>query len=213
MEITFVGHACFLIRFDTGLTVCFDPYKPGSVPGLSDANVSADEVYCSHSHRDHCDYESVGKPFDPYEGPAPEVKIIRTFHDEVQGAKRGRNNVTKVTSGNETVVHMGDIGCDLTDEQIEEIKGCDLLLIPVGGFYTIDCRKAHDMVGQIDPKVVIPMHYRSKLFGYDEISGREEFVELIGNDEDREIISRRFICDELPKVKSLLLMEPLKFLR
>ena len=69
------------------------------------------------------------------------------------------------------------------------------------------------MVGQIDPKVVIPMHYRSKLFGYDEISGREEFVELIGNDEDREIISRRFICDELPKVKSLLLMEPLKILR
>ena len=179
MEITFVGHACFLIRFDTGLTVCFDPYKPGSVPGLSDANVSADEVYCSHSHRDHCDYESVGKPFDPYEGPAPEVKIIKTFHDEVQGAKRGRNNVTKVTSGNETVVHMGDIGCDLTDEQIEEIKGCDLLLIPVGGFYTIDCRKAHDMVGQIDPKVVIPMHYRSKLFGYDEISGREEFVEIL----------------------------------
>ena len=213
MEITYVGHACFLIRFDTGLTVCFDPYKSSSVPGLSDANVSADEVYCSHSHRDHCAFESVSRPFDPYEGPEPEVTVIKTFHDEVQGAKRGRNNITKVKSGDETVVHMGDIGCDLTEEQLAEIKGCDLLLIPVGGFYTIDCKQAHDMVGQIDPKVVIPMHYRSKKFGYDQISGREEFVELIGNDEDREIISRRFIAEELPKVRALLLMEPLKILR
>ena len=213
MEITYVGHACFVIRFDTGLTVCFDPYSPGSVPGLSDANVSADEVFCSHSHKDHSDFESVGKPFDPYTGPEPEVTVIKTFHDDVQGAKRGRNNITKVKSGDETVVHMGDIGCDLTDEQIDQIKRCDLLMIPVGGFFTIDCKKAHDMTNLIDPKVVIPMHYSSKRFGYDQISGREEFVELIGNDEDREIISRRFVAEELPKVRALLLMEPLKILR
>ena len=113
MEITYIGHACFVIRFDTGLTVCFDPYSHGSVPGLSDANASADEVFCSHSHKDHSDFESVGKPFDPYTGPEPEVTVIKTFHDDVQGAKRGRNNITKVKSGDETVVHMGDIGCDL----------------------------------------------------------------------------------------------------
>ncbi len=213
MEITYVGHACFVIRFDTGLTVCFDPYAHGSVPGLSDANACADEVFCSHSHKDHSDFESVGKPFEPYTGPAPEVTVIKTFHDDVQGAKRGRNNITKVRSGDETVVHMGDIGCDLTDEQIAEIKGCDLLMIPVGGFFTIDCKKAHDMTNLIDPKVVIPMHYSSKRFGYEQISGREEFVELIGNDEDREIISRRFVAEELPKVRALLLMEPLKILR
>ena len=84
---------------------------------------------------------------------------------------------------------------------------------PVGGFFTIDCKKAHDMTNLIDPKVVIPMHYSSKRFGYEQISGREEFVELIGNDEDREIISRRFVAEELPKVRALLLMEPLKILR
>ena len=193
MEVTYIGHACFVIRFDTGLTVCFDPYAHGSVPGLSDANACADEVFCSHSHKDHSDFESVGKPFEPYTGPAPEVTVIKTFHDDVQGAKRGRNNITKVRSGDETVVHMGDIGCDLTDEQI--------------------CKKAHDMTNLIDPKVVIPMHYSSKRFGYEQISGREEFVELIGNDEDREIISRRFVAEELPKVRALLLMEPLKILR
>ncbi len=213
MEVTFVGHACFLIRFDTGLTVCFDPYSHGSVPGLSDANVSADEVFCSHSHKDHSDFESVGKPFEPYTGSEPEVTVIRTFHDDVQGAKRGRNNITKVRSGDETVVHMGDIGCDLTGDQIAVIKGCDLLMIPVGGYYTIGCQKAFEMVGQIDPKVVIPMHYKSKKFGYDVLSGREEFVELIGNEGEREIVSRRFTAEELPKEKSLLLMEPLRILK
>ena len=213
MEVTFVGHACFLIRFDTGLTVCFDPYKSGYVPGLSDVNVQADEVFCSHSHADHNDFESVGTPFDPYKGPAPEVEVIKTFHDDEGGAKRGRNNITKVTSGSENVVHMGDIGCDLTEDQLSVIRGCDLLLIPVGGYYTIDSQKAFEMVGRIDPKVVIPMHYKSRKFGYDVLSGREEFVELIGNEGEREIISRRFTVEELPKVKSLLLMEPLRILK
>lgn len=210
MEVNYIGHACFVIRFDTGLTVCFDPYKSGSVPGLSDANACADEVYCSHSHADHADYESVREPIDRYTGEAPQIEVIKSFHDECEGAKRGRNNITKVTSGGETVVHMGDIGCDLTSDQLEIIKGCDLLMIPVGGFFTIDCKQANEMVKLIDPKVVIPMHYRSKKFGYDMISGREEFVELIGNDGDREIVSRKGIVDELPDVKSLLLMEPLR---
>ncbi|MBQ5489861.1 MAG: MBL fold metallo-hydrolase, partial [Oscillospiraceae bacterium] len=98
-------------------------------------------------------------------------------------------------------------------DQIAAIKGCDLLMIPVGGYYTIGCQKAFEMVGQIDPKVVIPMHYKSKKFGYDVLSGREEFVELIGNEGEREIVSRRFTAEELPKEKSLLLMEPLRILK
>ena len=62
MEITFIGHACFVVKFATGLTVCFDPYESGYVPGLADPDVAADEVFCSHSHRDHCDFASVRKP-------------------------------------------------------------------------------------------------------------------------------------------------------
>ena len=215
MEITYIGHACFLIKLTTGYSICFDPYAKGYVPGLADTDVKAVTVNCSHTHADHYAYEEVGDTDIPYEGALPQFEYIDSFHDEVLGAKRGKNKITVLTSpeDNVKIVHMGDIGCDLTDEQLAEIKGCDLLLIPVGGFYTIDCRQAHDMVGQIDPKVVIPMHYRSRKFGYDQISGREEFVELIGNDEDREIISRRFICEELPKVRALLLMEPLKILR
>lgn len=212
MEITYIGHACFLVKFSTGLSVCFDPYSHGSVPGLADAKVTADEVYCSHTHADHNDYGSVGSPEKRYDGPAPEVEVIKTFHDDEGGVKRGRNNITLVRSGNETAVHMGDIGCDLTPEQVNIIKGCDLLMIPVGGFFTVDCKKAFEMCVQIDPKAVIPMHFSGKSFGYDVISGREEFVELIEAKGDRAVISAGSSLSELPEEKSLLLMDPLRVL-
>lgn len=212
MEVTYIGHACFVVKFSTGLSVCFDPYATGSVPGLSDADVIADEVFCSHSHADHNARGAVGKPEVRYDGPAPEVKIISSFHDEVRGAKRGTNNITKITSGNETVVHMGDIGCELTDAQLAEIKGCDLLLIPVGGFFTVGCREAFELCRQISPKAVVPMHFRGDTFGYDVISGREEFVELVRNSGDRKIINAGSVFGDIPDESSLLLMEPLRIL-
>jgi len=212
VDIVYVGHSCFLIRFDTGLSVCFDPYKSGSVPGLTDTNVVADEVICSHSHDDHNDYESVSPPDIPYAGTEPEIEVIKTFHDDVQGAARGRNNITIVKSGREKAVHMGDIGCDLTEEQLDRLRGCDLLMIPVGGFYTINCRQAFRMCSMIDPRAVIPMHYKGKNFGYDVISGREEFVALFEEEGERRIFRAGRHLDSLPEGKSLLLMEPLRIL-
>ena len=212
MDVIFVGHACFIVKFDTGYTVCFDPYKEGSVPGLTAANVVAHEVYCSHSHQDHSDFASVTAPDLPYRGPEPETEILKTFHDDVQGAARGRNNITIVEVRKEKAVHMGDIGCDLTEEQIDRIRGCDLLMIPVGGFFTINCRQAYRMVKQLQPKAVVPMHYRGKSFGYDLISGREEFVELFEKDGDRQIINAGRHIENLPEGKSVLLMEPLRIL-
>ena len=210
MEITFIGHACFVVKFATGLTVCFDPYESGYVPGLADPDVAADEVFCSHSHRDHSDFESVRKPEEPYYGTEPEVDILRTFHDDVQGAARGRNNITIVKSGGEKIVHMGDIGCDLSEEQLDRIRGCDLLMIPVGGFYTINCRQAYRMCEQIDPKAVVPMHFRGATFGYDRISGREEFVKLCEDDGKREIVKAGSFVGSLPDGKTLLVMDPLR---
>ena len=212
MEVVYVGHACFLIKFDSGLSVCFDPYKEGSVPGLAAHNVVAHEVFCSHSHDDHNDFESVRAPEFPYKGSEPQVDILRTFHDDVQGAARGRNNITIVKSGSEKVVHMGDIGCGLNNEQLDRIKGCDLLMIPVGGFFTIGCKEAFDLCQKIDPKVVVPMHYRGETFGYDVISGREEFVELVRNAGGRAIVNGGNSVDTLPEEKSLLLLDPLRIL-
>lgn len=212
MEVIYVGHACFLITFNSGLTVCFDPYKEGSVPGLAPHDVVAHEVFCSHSHDDHNDFESVRAPEMPYRGSEPVVDILRTFHDDVQGAARGRNNITIVKSGDEKAVHMGDIGCDLNNEQLDRIKGCDLLMIPVGGFFTINCRQAYRMLEQISPKAVIPMHYRGKTFGYDAISGREEFVDLVSEAGNRRIINAGRHLESIPEEKSLILMEPLRIL-
>ena len=210
MDITYIGHACFLIKFATGLTVCFDPYKKGSVPGLAEPDVKADEVFCSHSHDDHSDFNSVLPPEEPYAGSEPQVETIRTFHDDVQGAARGRNNITIVKSGKDKVVHMGDIGCEITDEQLDRIKGCDLLLIPVGGFFTINCRQAYRMLCQIDPKAVVPMHFRGETFGYDVISGREEFVRLVKDAGDRRIVNGGSHIGSLPDGKTLILMDPLR---
>ena len=212
MDITFIGHACFLIKFDTGLTVCFDPYKDGSVPGLGPANVEAHEVFCSHSHNDHNDFESVMSPEEPYIGREPEIDIIKTFHDDVQGAARGRNNITIVKVGGEKVVHMGDIGCDITEEQLDRMRGADLLLIPVGGFYTINCRMAFQMTNRINPKAVVPMHFSGDTFGYSQISRRDEFVNLVEDAGDRKIINGGSHIGHLPDDKSLVIMEPLRIL-
>ncbi len=212
MEVTYIGHACFVIRFSTGLSVCFDPYSKGSVPGLSDCNAVADEVFCSHTHGDHNDSASVGSPDEAYSGPAPVVEIIESYHDEVQGAKRGKNNITIIKCGGKTAVHMGDIGCELSDSQIEKLKGCDLLMIPVGGFFTINCKEAFELCGKIDPKVVVPMHFSGESFGYDQISGREEFVELIENAGGRAVINGGSSVSALPEEKSLLLLDPLRIL-
>ena len=138
------------------------------------------------------------------------MDILRTFHDDVQGAARGRNNITIVKSGGEKIVHMGDIGCDLSEEQLDRIRGCDLLMIPVGGFYTINCRQAYRMCEQIDPKAVVPMHFRGATFGYDRISGREEFVKLYEDDGKREIVKAGSFVGSLPDGKTLLVMDPLR---
>ena len=212
MEITYVGHACFLIKLSTGYSVCFDPYAHGSVPGLSDIDIAADTVNCSHTHMDHYALDEVGDPETPYNGELPEFEYIDTFHDEVRGAKRGKNTITIMKADGRIAVHMGDIGCELTEEQLAKIKGCDLLMIPVGGFYTIDCKTAFKLVRQIDPKVVIPMHYSGEGFGYDVISGREEFVRLIEQNGDRKVIKGGTGVSELPAERSLLLLDPLRIL-
>ena len=212
MEVTYIGHACFLIKLSTGYSICFDPYASGSVPGLSDIAVTADSVNCSHKHADHYGYAEVLSPDEPYSGELPEIEYIQSFHDEVQGAKRGTNTITIVNSAsdNAKIVHMGDIGCDLTSDQLARLKGCDLLMIPVGGFYTIDSKKAFEITSLIDPKVVIPMHFRGRSFGYDVISGREEFVDLIKARADRAVVDAESHIEALPVEKTLLLMDPLR---
>ena len=176
MKITYLGHSCF--KFEkNGFAMIIDPYKAGSVPGYAPLKENANQVLSSHKHGDHFGLSEVKLAVTRADTPFM-ISFIETFHDDKNGALRGCNNVIIVDVDGLRLVHMGDIGCELSDEDIEKIKDCDVLMIPVGGYYTIDAKQAKEYVDKIAPKITIPMHYRGKGFGYDEIGTVDEFTKL-----------------------------------
>ena len=155
MKLIWNGHSCFTLATEAG-TLVIDPYEDGSVPGLSPLHLEADAVYCSHEHRDHGNRAAValsGKPC------AVEVEELATWHDEVQGAKRGPNTMRIFSAEGLRVAHLGALGCGLTPEQAEALSGLAV-------------------VDQLKPRVVVPMHYRGKDFGYEVIGPVEDFLAL-----------------------------------
>ena len=174
MRLIWNGHSCFTLE-TAGGTVVVDPYLDGSVPGLAPIRLRADAVYCSHDHRDHGARELVALT-----GEKPDVAMetIHTWHDDQQGAQRGPNTIHIFQAEGLRVAHLGDLGCELEPEQLEVLKGLDALMIPVGGFYTIDAKQAKALIDQIQPRVTLPMHYRGEAFGYDVIGTLDEFTDL-----------------------------------
>lgn len=172
MTITWLGHSCFAVE-SGGYTLVLDPYFVPNYPAL---HTSANEVLCSHGHRDHAFTEAVtlreggASPFT--------VERIAAFHDEVQGAKRGENSIHSLSAEGLRIVHLGDLGHELTDEQLAPLRGCDLLLIPVGGYYTIDAATAKRVADAIGARVTVPMHYRHGAYGYAEIATLDDFLAL-----------------------------------
>lgn len=174
MKISYLGHSCFAIEED-GYRIIFDPYKNGTVPGCGDLDEEADLVICSHGHDDHNAEELIRKRTGV---PCPfALTTIHSMHDDHGGKLRGTNDIT-IVRGKMSAAHMGDIGCDLTDEQYDLLKGVDVLMIPVGGFFTIDAVTAAKMADRIGARVTIPMHYRGKGFGYPVIGKVDKFTKL-----------------------------------
>lgn len=174
MKLTWYGHSCFKLDCEDG-SIVFDPYKKDSVPGLILPELQANLVLCSHEHDDHSGKECVEIVGD---STKLNVEKISTFHDNQQGKLRGRNIVHIVNTEGMRIVHLGDIGCMF---DISTIEYCDVLMIPVGGYYTIDARQALDLIGRIQPRIVIPMHYRTDAFGYDVISTIDKFISNVEN--------------------------------
>ena len=171
MIITWLGHASFLLE-SGGYRVVLDPCK--GVPGVNDTACEAEAVYCSHGHFDHCYTDEIrrteGKP-SPFT-----VKEIAAFHDEENGAKRGTNTIRLLTAEGVTVAHMGDLGHQLSEAQLSAMGTVDLLLLPVGGTYTVDSAGAKAVCDAVKPRVVIPMHYRRGDMGFDVLQTAEEFT-------------------------------------
>lgn len=180
MKITWIGHSCVKVEKD-GYSVVIDPYEDGSVPGLLPVKEQASAVLCSHEHGDHNHREGV-KLVESLAKPL-QISMIDTYHDDAKGAMRGPNKIHILTDGTERIAHLGDLGCMLDESQVEMLKNVDVLLIPVGGYYTIDAKQACELCEKIAPKLIIPMHYRDDElgFGYDVIATKDEFIKLMGH--------------------------------
>jgi L-ascorbate metabolism protein UlaG (beta-lactamase superfamily) len=162
MEITWLGHACFRLR-GKEVTVITDPYGPQI--GYTLGRVSAQIVTVSHDHAGHNNAAAVGG--DPYvvRGPGEYevqdvlITAVAAYHDAERGKVLGRNTIYLLHIDDLAVCHLGDLGHLLTDNQREEIGDVDVLLVPVGGKNTINAAQATEVISQVDPRVVIPMHY------------------------------------------------------
>lgn len=166
MKIHYLGHSCFRLISDLGTTVLCDPFDSDYV-GLTMPEVRCDLVTVSHHHRDHDCCDSVSGSFAEADGVTSfaaddiAVESIETYHDEKQGKLRGKNFVFRFVIDGLKVVHMGDIGC--RDEKVIKFaEKCDVLLIPVGGVYTVNAEEAKRYVDDIRPNYVIPMHYETE---------------------------------------------------
>ena len=172
MRIEYLGHSCF--RLDESLVV--DPYKDGSVPGLSPLRTTAQKVICSHGHADHSGMECIKVVDGECEF---EILEVPSWHDDQQGALRGANTIFVITKNGEKLVHLGDLGHFPNEDQLNKILGADYLLVPVGGYYTIDAEMAAKICEAVKPKWIIPMHYRTENSGYVELATVDGFVKLV----------------------------------
>ena len=175
VTITWHGHACFKIECG-GHSIVMDPYR--GVDGYPELHLSAGAVMASHTqHDDHSAFDLVNIVEE--EGDSPfRTETIACFHDDEGGSLRGENKITIIEAAGKRIAHMGDLGHMLSEEQLDAVGKCDVMLIPVGGYFTIDAKGAKEIVDAADPVVVIPMHYRSGSYGYDVIAEPDEVLSL-----------------------------------
>lgn len=167
MKLQWLGHSCFALTLDDGRVVVTDPYD--ETVGYPPLKVKADIALSSHGHFDHNyfaalegDPEIIDKP-GSYERGGVKITGVHSFHDEVQGAKRGDNVIFAVEAGGGKVVHLGDLGhLPDTAEQKAILEGVDVLLIPIGGTFTITTPEAVALIETYKPRAAIAMHYKNR---------------------------------------------------
>lgn len=192
MDITYFGHSCFKLRGKTG-TVVTDPFDKSV--GLPMPKLTADIVTISHHHHDHDHYSIVGEtmrkkhPFvidSPGEYELFDISIfgIPSFHDTENGERRGGNMISIIHLDALNVVHLGDLGHELADRELERLGVVDVLLLPVGGFFTVGAKEANRLVEAIEPSIVIPMHYKTEKHSsaFSSLSPVDDFLKEMGKE-------------------------------
>lgn len=220
LTIRWCGQACFVLEGE-GFRVVMDPVPP--TMGYPPVQVEAQLVTVSHEHFDHNHVASVtGSPevlrgltdggtgwarIDQQVGPV-HVRTVPSYHDDAQGARRGRNAIFVLEWQGLRLAHLGDLGHRLDEEAIRAIGPVDVVMVPVGGFYTIDAAAATDVVTSLRPSIVIPMHYRTPALGDRlPIATADAFLE--GKPVARPLGNQVTIsADRLPASQEIWLLEP-----
>ena len=189
MVIEWFGQACVEVRTKPGpngeVTVVFDPFDPKQL-GLPLPKLTADILAVTHGHFDHNYTEGVGGEYTLIDGPG-EYEVKQTFlygipgyHDAQGGKERGALTMYLLESEGISLAHLSDIGQkELTSEQLELLEGVDVLFVPVGGTYTVDAKQAHELVSQIEPRIVIPMHFQLPGMKV-KLDGVDKFIKEMG---------------------------------
>ena len=183
MIFTCIGHAKFLIELDNGMRIVTDPYD--GTCGYPVTPVPADVVLVSHGHHDHNAVETIpGKPrvidcAGEYDlGDGVRITAVEAFHDDAEGAKRGRTLMFRIRAEGLSAVHLGDLGHIPTPAQRMQLGPADVLMTPVGGFYTIDAAQARETAALMQARVILPMHYRTRANADWPIAPVEDFLAL-----------------------------------
>lgn len=186
MEIKWLGHSSFLLTDSNGRRLLTDPFD--HTVGYPLFQGDCDVVTVSHQHFDHNYTEKVKDTakiinkvgfFQPCDIP---ITGIPSFHDDVEGAKRGENIIYVIEMDGYRICHLGDLGHMLTENDIEKLGKIDILLIPVGGNFTIDGKKAAELAVKIDPHIIIPMHFKTPKLSFP-LDGVETFLKYMKNGE------------------------------
>jgi L-ascorbate metabolism protein UlaG (beta-lactamase superfamily) len=213
MKVKYLGHATFVITSNRGVKIITDPYETGPDLTYGEITESADIVTVSHGHHDHNNVAAVkGNPEVVSRAGRSVVKGIEfngvaSYHDEAGGRLRGGNIIFCFEVDGVRVCHLGDLGHRLDDKQLKELGSVDVLLIPVGGNYTVDAKVATEVCNQLKPRVVIPMHYRTEK-GLAGISGVEGFLSGKANVSRPGSSQAEFKPGELPATGQIIVLKP-----
>ncbi len=211
MKVKWLGHAAFLITADDGTRILTDPF--GEYPGLRYEPIreAADVLLLSHDHGDHCGAKVGGTPTIVKKAGVTKVggtefRGIDSYHDTSGGSERGPNVIFSFTVDGIRLCHLGDLGHELSESQVAEIGQVDVLIVPVGGFFTIDAAVASSICDRLKPRVAIPMHFKTTKCDFP-IAGVEEFLSGKPRIRRLDTAEAEFSLGELPEEGEVLVLQ------